>query len=252
MIQVIHRALDILEFCSKHPDQVYSLTEIADSMKLNHATCANILKTLVSRNYIEQMGYKKGYRLGSMAYYLTGNFSSRTSLTKIAKPIIKELCELLNETVIIAIYNKHNHKRIVLHTEYTDHELQVRSNKEKDGYDASTGRLILAYLEREEQEAVIKKFGLPNSTIWREASTKESFFKELNKIKAQGIAYQTTPSHVVGIAVPVFYDNKIIASLGIYLPDFRFVGDLKNLIVDKLIDSAVQLTEQLNAAKVHH
>jgi DNA-binding IclR family transcriptional regulator len=235
-----------LEFCSKRPDQVYSLTEIADATQLNHATCANILKTLVARNYIEQIGYKKGYRLGSMAYYLTGNFSSRISLTQIAKPIMKELCELLNETVIIATYNKHTHKRVVLHSEYTDHELQVRSNKEKDAYDTSTGRLIMAYLNREDMEMIITKFGLPPKTIWQEASTKESFFIELDKIKAAGIAFQTSAAHVVGIAVPVFFENKIIASLGIYLPDLRFVGDLKKMIIRHLIDSAKQMSEQLN------
>lgn len=248
MIQVIHRAFDILEYCSKHPEQVHSLTEIADATKLNHATCANILKTLVARNYIEQMGYKKGYRLGSMAYYLTGNFSSRTSLTKLAKPIMKELCELLNETVIIAIYNKHSHKRIILHTEYTDHELQVRSNKEKNAYDTSTGRLLLAYLNRNDQEMIVNKFGIPSPIIWKEASTRESFFSELEKIKNEGIAYQTALSHIVGISVPIFYDNKVIGSLGIYLPDFRFVGDLKRMVVQKLIDSAHSLSEQLNNA----
>lgn len=251
MIQVIHRAFDILEYCSKNPEGIHSLTEIADAVKLNHATCANILKTLVTRNYIEQMGHKKGYRLGYMSYYLTGNFSSKMSLSKIARPIIRELCELLNETVIIAIYNRQNHKRIVLYTEYTDHELQVRSNKEKNAYDTSTGRLIMAYLEREEQEAILNKFGLPNPTIWKEASMKESFFSELDKIKSEGIAYQTASSHVVGIAVPVFYENKVIASLGIYLPDFRFVGDLRRMIVNRLTYSAGQLSDLLNTTTTH-
>lgn len=251
MIQVIHRAFNILEFCSKYPEQVYSLTEIADATKLNHATCANILKTLVTRNYIEQIGYKKGYRLGSMPYFLTGNFSSKTSLTKMAKPIMRELCELLNETVIIAMYNKHSHKRIVLHSENTDHELQVRSNKEKNAYDTSTGRLIMAYLPKEDQEMIANKIGLPLPSIWKEASTKDSFFLELDKIRSKGIAFQTSSSHVVGIAVPVFYENKIIASLGIYLPDVRFVGDLKKMIIEKLTDTSIQLTEQLNNTGVN-
>ncbi len=246
MIQVIHRAFDILEFCSKHPEQVYSLTEIANATKLNHATCANILKTLVNRNYIEQIGYKKGYRLGSMAYYLTGNFSSRTSLIKIAKPIMKELCELLNETVIIAIYNKYNHQRTVLHSEYTEHELQVRSNKEKNAYDTSTGRLIIANLDKKDQEMIVNKFGLPPQSIWKEASTKESFFLELNKIKSNGIAYQTSAAHIVGIAVPIFYESKVIASLGIYLPTVRFIGDLKKLIIQKLSEASISLSERLS------
>ena len=64
MIQVVNRALDILEFIAKDKNKIYSLTEIADALELNHATCANIIKTMVNRNFIDQIGHKKGYRLG--------------------------------------------------------------------------------------------------------------------------------------------------------------------------------------------
>lgn len=251
MIQVIHRALDILELCSKQPEKAYSLTEIADSLKLNHATCANILKTLVNRRYIEQLGHKKGYYLGSMAYYLTGNFSSRTSLVESAKPLMDELCELLNETVILAIYNKHDNKRIVLHSVYSTQELQVRSNKEKNAYDTSTGRLLLAYFSDEERKNIIKNAGLPSPGVWNEASTPEKFYKELQKIKETGIAFQTASSHVVGVAVPVFYKQKAIASLGIYLPEVRFYGELKKLIIESLKDTANQLSVRLNNSEMN-
>lgn len=232
----------MLEFCSKQPDKTFTLSEIADSLNLNHGTCANILKTLVNRKYIEQEGYKKGYRLGSMCYYLTKNFSTKTSLVELAKPIMKELCDLLNETVIIAVYNKHDNKRIVLHTEFSDQELQVRSGKEKEAYDTSTGRLLIAHLSQEEREEIIKTIGLPTAAIWPEITCKDDFIKELDKIKKEQIAFQKTSTHVVGIAVPVFYNQKAIASLGIYLPEIRFHGDLKRIIINSLANSAKELS----------
>jgi len=245
MIQVINRALDILEYCAKHPEKDYSLTDIADHFGLNHATCANILKTLVKRKYIEQMGHKKGYRLGSMSYYLTGNTSFRGNLLDLAKPVMKDLCEMLNETVIIAVYNKQDNKRIVLHTEYCTHELQVRSNKEKNAYDTSTGRLIIAYLPEEERMNIIRNKGLPPPFIWKEASTFEDFERELAKIREKGIAFQVTASQVVGVAAPIFYKERVIASLGIYLPEVRFVGELKKLIIDQIVYVAKKLSEQI-------
>jgi DNA-binding IclR family transcriptional regulator len=245
MIQVVNRALDILEFCSRQPDKSFTLSEIADLLELNHGTCANILKTLVDRKYIEQEGYKKGYRLGSMSYYLTKNFSPRTSLVELARPIMKELCDLLNETVIVAVYNKHDNKRIILHSEFTDQELQVRSGKEKDAYDTSTGRLLIACLSLQEREDIIKTIGLPAPHIWREASTRDGFMNELDKIKKTQIAFQKTATHVMGVAVPVFYHQKAIASLGIYLPDIRFQGDLKKIMINNLVHSAKQLSDLL-------
>ena len=64
MIQVINRALNILEIIAHDHNKEWGLSEIANELELNHGTCANILKTLVQRGYVEQMGLKKGYKLG--------------------------------------------------------------------------------------------------------------------------------------------------------------------------------------------
>lgn len=54
MIQVIHRALDILEYISQGPKKEFSLGEIAEYTGLNSSTYANIIKTLVKRNLFVQ------------------------------------------------------------------------------------------------------------------------------------------------------------------------------------------------------
>jgi len=59
MIQVIGKALDILELLAKDPDKVLTLSEVANTFNLNHGTCANIIKTLVDRNYVEKLPAKK-------------------------------------------------------------------------------------------------------------------------------------------------------------------------------------------------
>ena len=58
MIQVINRALNILEILAQEPDKEFGLSEIATTVELSAGTCANILKTLVYRNYVEQSGTK--------------------------------------------------------------------------------------------------------------------------------------------------------------------------------------------------
>ena len=55
MIQVINRALDILELIAEEPEKQKSLSEISEKLDLNSGTCANIIKTLVSRNYINKI-----------------------------------------------------------------------------------------------------------------------------------------------------------------------------------------------------
>ncbi|HZH67510.1 MAG TPA: helix-turn-helix domain-containing protein, partial [Flavisolibacter sp.] len=75
MVQVVIRALDILEFVALSGKEPVQLIKIAEHMKLSQPTTANIVKTLLQKNYLEQLGRKTGYRLGFGAYQLSGNLS---------------------------------------------------------------------------------------------------------------------------------------------------------------------------------
>src|SRR3990170_5207242 len=98
MIQVIVRALDILEFVAKHGKEPVQLIKIAENAELSQPTTANIVKTLVDKNYLERVSRKDGYRLGPAAYHLTGNHSYTQNLVLAAKDLMEELTNHLNET----------------------------------------------------------------------------------------------------------------------------------------------------------
>ena len=51
MIQVVVRALEILEYVNKKENDPTTLTELAAAVGLNQPTCANIVKTLVEKKY---------------------------------------------------------------------------------------------------------------------------------------------------------------------------------------------------------
>ena len=125
MIQVIHRALDIMEIVAADPDKPKSLSDIANALGLNHGTCANIMKTLVTRKYLEQIGSKKGYILGSKAYTLTGNDAYRKDLIEASSPEMEKLTAATNENTLLAVLNGEN--RIVIHRISAEQELQVRT-----------------------------------------------------------------------------------------------------------------------------
>src|SRR3546814_13991686 len=93
MIQVLHRAFDILEFIARDNTKAFPLGEIASELGLNHATCANIIKTMVTRNYLEQLGPKKGYKLGYMAYQVVGNSSVDDKLNRAASEPMENMDE---------------------------------------------------------------------------------------------------------------------------------------------------------------
>lgn len=244
MIQVIHRAMDILELIAKNAEKEKSLTEIADGLGLNHGTCANILKTLVSRKYVEQVGPKKGYRLGSMAYALTGNASYKRDLVLAARPVMEELTKSINENSLLAVLKEE--KRLLLFDVQSDQDLQVRTTPEKNAYDSATGRLLLAYLSPAERENFIRKYGLPSAQVWKEASTPEEFAEALDKIKAEEMATQISAKQIVGLAVPIRKDGQVVATLGLFLPETRFKGTWRKEVMAQLKKAAAHINQNLS------
>ena len=247
MIQVIHRAFDIIELCAKNRDRELTLSEIADKLELNHGTCANIIKTMITRNYIEQLGYKKGYRMGPMITQLAGNVSLKQELLQAAKSPMEQLVDKLNETCLIGIMRRSDNKRVVLHQVHCNQDIVVRTAIEKEIYNTTTGRVILAYIAEKEMENVIQKHGLPTITLWPEADTREKLDQELASIRHQGFAFQKTPTHIIGLAVPVLRAGVVIAGLSIYMPEMRYAESMKELAVSRLIETGKQIDERLNA-----
>lgn len=232
MIQVVNRALNILEIIAKSPDKELGLSEIANTVELNHGTCANILKTLVSRDYVEQTAAKKGYKLGYMAFQLTNANSYNTELINVAKIPMDDLRNNINETVILSIIK--NDRRILLSESQCTHEIQVRTTIESSVYRATTGRMILAHYSPKELNDFIDKIGLPTEEEWPEVKNKAELMQLLNEIRINNIELSWNKNHVVGLATPVLKKGKVIASLGIYLPDIRFGKSEKNNIIKQL------------------
>jgi len=243
MIQVINRALNILELVSKERDRDFSLGEIANSLNLNASTCANIIKTLVNRGYLEQKGIKQGYKLGVQAYYLTGNFSNRKELLKASVIPLQELRDILNESCILTIMKEN--MRVTLHKELSSQELQVVSNgEEKNIYLTATGRIVLACQNINTQLDFIKKYGLPGS-MWPEVINEKDLIDELNKIKRKQLAIHFDGAFIVGVGAPIYKNGDVVAAIGVYLPEVRFNYKMQERIFVEISKTAQLISEKM-------
>lgn len=219
MIQVINRAFDILEYLSGDSSQPKSLGDIAHAVKLNHGTCANILKTMVSRHYVDQVAAKKGYCLGVGAYRLTDNSSFQKDILEAARVEMAHLTQHLDESSLLAVLK--GEQRVLIHRELCDQSLQVQTADEKHVYDSASGRLLVAMLSDAELEKFITRFGLPTPEFWAEASHRQAFLERISKIREEECAHQESIRQVVGYAVPIRKFGKVVASLSVYLPTYR-------------------------------
>jgi DNA-binding IclR family transcriptional regulator len=217
------------------------LLHIAEHAGLSQPTTANIVKTLVQKNYLEQVGRNIGYRLGVAAYQLTGIATYGLDIADAAREPMQELTRTLKETSLIATIR--NHKRVILHMEECDQVLQVKTVMIAEVYSTSTGRLLLAFLPEKEVENLIKAVGLPSKKIWPGADTRAGLYAALQKIKEDEYVQTTTVYHTMGFAVPVYNKKQVIASLSVFIPESRYSEANKSKITKLLNSTAKKIKE---------
>ncbi len=243
MIQVLVRAFDILEFVASYDKEPVQLYKIAEHVKLSQPTTANIVKTMQQKNYLEQAGRKKGYKLGMAAFQLTGNQSYQYNLVNAAKGPMQELTNQLNETSLLAVIR--NNKRVILHMEECNQVLQVKPLLEAEVYDASSGRLLMAYLDPKELNSLIKVIGLPTKKQWAGAESRSGLEKALKKIREEEFVLAFSVHHTAGFAVPVYKGSQVIAGLSIFVPESRYTDPYKEKIYKHIRRTAKQISEGL-------
>lgn len=248
MVLVIIKTFDILELVAQSNGQGITLTEISHQLQLNQATASNIIKTMASKGYIEHIGKKKGYRLGPAAFRLTNEVPYGQELVNAARDVMEDLTAKLNESTILGTLR--NNKRYVLHVVKSNQEIQVQVRTDRDAYETASGRLLIAYLSDKELEKFLHVNGLPDKNLWKEASTMKGLSESLAKIRKESVAITHLANrHVRGFAVPIIVDEKVIAGLSVFLPDYRYSVSKQKQIIQSLRESAQIISRKVSELK---
>lgn len=243
MIQVIDRALDILEFLGSDSNNAKSLDEISEVIKIKKTTCSNILKSLLQRGYLEQPNGKRNYKLGFKAYKLVGSSRFHDRMAALAHNALQALYDEIEETVVLAAIEEN--KRIVISNIEATSGITARINHSYTIYRAATGRVILACYPQKKLDATIDRIGLPDIADWPEIKTREQLISALNSIKEAGLAESHIEGGIIGIAVPLYKKDIVIASIGVCLPAFRCSPARKARIIAALSSAARAIEKEL-------
>ena len=234
MIKVIEKALNIVEILARNPVKEWSLSEISGELQMDKGTCANIIKTMLDRGYIQHAGPRSGYKFGYMFYKLTDNSVNNEDLTFIANDDIIALGEKLNERIVLSIIK--NDKRIFLMTTTPNREQLIKVHIDKSVYVASTGRVIIANYSPSHLQRFISRVGLPTEDEWpeiyRAQCPEKEFANRLAEIKLKGYDVLIGRDNVVGISVPLFRGGHVIGSIGCFLPQERMSGTILPTIME--------------------
>ncbi len=233
MIQVVERVEKILVYLSNSRNREIPLTEIADNLGINRATCANILKTMKDLGFVEQNSYRKGYILGDKVYTIAGADNDPDRLNILLKPIIDKLCKDMNENVMLTVIK--NDQRYHIYNAEASHALQAKVIYQMRVWQATTAKVIIAQYDDKKLNDFLKMAGMPGKD-WPEIRNREDLDKALEDIR-KNRCFTVINDHFACMAAPVFKNGKVIASIGYYLPEYRLTETTKPLLEAKLTEA---------------
>jgi DNA-binding IclR family transcriptional regulator len=247
LIQSIERAADVLElFLTTSPE--LSVKEISEKLQLSKSTVHGIIKTLEHRGYLQQNPEDLKYKLGIKLFTL-GNFVGKhLDIGNIARPIIRDLANELNETVHLVTLQRDE----VVYIEKVEgpRALTIYSHigKRAPVHCTGVGKAILAYLSEKDVDRLL----LSEASL--EAFT-EYTLTDVHEIKKQLVSVRETGYAVddeeieLGlkcIAAPIFnHKGNVIASISCAAPKMRLDEEMLPKVIAGIKRAASEISRSL-------
>lgn len=223
-IKSLEKGLQILEIMSNFSDGV-RIRDIQENLDEPITNLSLFLNSLIKAGFVTRRSENSRYyispKVGEIAR--RSEKSQYAHLKESAIQVMTELRDELNENVLLAVMEGHDMHFI----ENLSSNRSVQIQQDRDIYYpphvTAAGKAILAYLgpERQERylsEALFHQFtekSLVNPGMLRE---------DLKNIRSQGYAVNRGEfeSEIMAIASPIMSDGRVLASIVVQFPAFRY------------------------------
>ena len=216
-ISVLGKGLSLLEAFGVDRQKL-NATQIAERTGLSRTAARRYLRTLKFLGYLDSDDHY--FWLTHKVLRLSSSYLSSAHLPKVVQPILNLLSAQTNLTFSLVVLDEH--EVVPIARSYLPQQDHVRMNpygmhlgNRLPAHATSTGKVILATLNLEEQINWVKKYRLKRLTPYT-IQKEEEFYQTLNHIQQQDycISKEEHELGVIAIAVPISNaQGKVIAAL---------------------------------------
>lgn len=242
-VQVLDRAIDILmAFTPAEP--ALGLPELVRRTKLSKPTAFRLVRNLLRRGLL-RLGQDGRYQLGAEILALAA--SCRIDLRELARPVMRRLRDLLNETVVLAV--RVGDERVHIEVVESTHPIRRMSypGERMSLYAGAGSKIHLASLSDEDIEAYLARTRLVRLSPTTIVDARR-MRQEIAAIRSRGYAEGRSERDTggAGIAVPIRDQaGTVVAGLHVAVPLARYTPELRARCLDGLMRAAAELSEAL-------
>ena len=210
-VNSILKCFNLLE-CFSTSNHELNLTQLSLLLKIPKSTLLNIIRTMESSGHLYKVNNSQNYRLGFKLMELSYNARASLSIVQYAMPFLEELQIQTGEIVYLTTHI--NGRVFYLECVYPLKKTVTYSTNGKTlpMHCTGCGKAMLAFMSKENVDAIISKWGLPRFTE-NTITDKKELKNALAKYRELGYAIDDGEegNNVRCVAMPIHSSNGIVA-----------------------------------------
>lgn len=224
-----------------------TFSEIQQSREWDKNLCKEVIGVLLSGGLISYDADTSSYTVGVRALELAYAYEHSSPLVDICTPIMRDIRDKVNETVMLAIrsgdYRVNIAQMISLHPVHQD----VPEGQRRPLYIGCGGKILLAAMSDEEIAEYLGRTPLKQmspTTI----TDRDRLMHDVRVIREVGFSETFSDGNEGGAAIAVAIRNagrRTIASLVVSIPLYRYRQHLREQVIQLLMRGSDEITEQL-------
>lgn len=247
LINSVLRAARLLEaFSLKNP--TYTNSQLAKKLGLNKSTVTRLLYSLEEAGFLRREKKTGEYSLTFKLFQIGSVYINQIGFRTEAKPLLTELAATFKETVHLAVLNGWEVFYLDKVEDFQSIGMVSRVGSKAPSYCTGVGKVLLAYLGKEDFESLFQSVDLKSYTP-RTIVNLDELWSHLGQIKEQGYAVDDAEHEpeVKCVAAPLRdRDGKIIAGISISGPGFRMTRKkMENELIPALQRTAETISRRL-------
>ncbi|MCF6175691.1 MAG: IclR family transcriptional regulator [Victivallaceae bacterium] len=248
IIGSFEKGLNVLEYIASIGGKART-NEVAKACDIPPSNTVLFLNTLIQKGYLIKNSQDGRYYLSNRLAQVaeTVSISLYDDLKNIAANVIEELQSKIDENILIAVLN-HDMMEFILRRQSTK-QIQIVNNIHQfyPPHSTAAGKAILAFLSKNELTDYLKAAEFESYTD-KTLTTASAVRQELKQVKKDyyAINHGEYEADIMAVAAPIFLKKKIIASLTVQFPKFRYQDSELDTYVTTIKQHADNITTQLN------
>lgn len=245
-VNVLDRAIGVLQAFSAEKPHL-TLAEVSRATGLHRSTALRLLSSLAQHGLVVRDGDTGAYALGYEIIAMAETARAGSGLTDWARPVMQDIAERLNETVVLSV--RSGDARVDIDQIVARQPIRrvVTLGEHKLLTFGAPSLSIMSGLPRDAAQAIFDRLRERTYATYP-AFDAAAFWDQLSAIRDTGYHEQRTQygqgtwAGSVGIAGPIMgRRGEVLGALGVTVPTARWTDDLRAAVIDHVRDGCAAI-----------